>query len=121
MHKITNLTNSPQDLEGTEGTVRLPAMGSVTAEFTPAYIEALRGAGLYEVEEVDAEARARDRGYDTPAKDDIASAIALLDPTNDDHWTVAGLPEVAAVKDALGVSVTRKQIEEAAPEARRPV
>jgi len=52
MHEITNLTNSPQDLESVDGIKRLPAMGSVKGKFSPEYLEALRGAGMYEVREV---------------------------------------------------------------------
>lgn len=52
MHEITNLTNSPQDLEAVDGVKRLPAMGSVKARFAPDYLEALRRAGMYKVAEV---------------------------------------------------------------------
>jgi hypothetical protein len=38
---VTNLTNSPFDLEGG---ARLPAMGSVTGEFSEDYAALLRGA-----------------------------------------------------------------------------
>lgn len=43
MQKLTviNLTNSPQDLEGGH---RLPAMGSVTAEFSDHYAALLRAS-----------------------------------------------------------------------------
>ncbi|WP_066795077.1 hypothetical protein [Sphingomonas soli] len=51
---------------------------------------------------------------------DIGSAIDLLDPANDDHWTGAGLPAVDAVKAILGRDVTRAEINEAAPEFMRP-
>lgn len=50
----------------------------------------------------------------------IKAAVDGLNPKNDDHWTQAGLPEVAAVKAALGADVTRAQIEAAAPDAKRP-
>lgn len=52
MFKITNLTNSPHDL-----VIRLPAMGTVTADFTPAYLDAMRGLGCFEIEEVGAAAQ----------------------------------------------------------------
>lgn len=55
MHKIKNLTNSPYDLESASGVLRLPAMGEVTDEFDAAYIEALSGIGLYDIEAVDGE------------------------------------------------------------------
>jgi hypothetical protein len=49
MHEIKNLTNSPYDLDTVDGSVRLPAMGSVKGKFEPVYLEALRSAGMYEV------------------------------------------------------------------------
>ncbi|MFK4794660.1 hypothetical protein [Sphingobium sp. ZW T5_29] len=52
--------------------------------------------------------------------DEIISALALLDGTNDDHWTAAGLPKVESVAELIGKTVTRKAIEEAAPDAKRP-
>ena len=45
--RIENLVNGPFDLEG--GVV-LPAMGSVTADFRPEYIEILQAAGAVRVE-----------------------------------------------------------------------
>jgi hypothetical protein len=52
--------------------------------------------------------------------DDITSAIALLDPANDDHWTAAGVPAVDAVAELAGKPVTRAAITKAAPDAKRP-
>lgn len=49
MHEITNLTNSPYDLETVEGIKRLPAMGSVKGKFSPEYLEALQGCGMFDV------------------------------------------------------------------------
>ena len=51
---------------------------------------------------------------------DIASAIALLDPADDAHWTEAGLPAVDAVKAIVGRNVTRAEINDAAPDFMRP-
>lgn len=67
------------------------------------------------VAELEAEAAARG-----PDPDLIRAAIDGLDPKNDEHWTKAGLPEVAAVKEALGADVNRAQIEAAVPDAKRP-
>jgi hypothetical protein len=67
------------------------------------------------VAELEAEAAARG-----PDPDLIRAAIDGLDPKNDAHWTKAGLPEVAAVKEALGADVNRAQIEAAASDAKRP-
>ncbi len=63
------------------------------------------------------EAEAATRG---PDADLIRAAIEGLDPKNDAHWTKAGLPEVAAVKEALGADVSRAHIDAAAPDAKRP-
>lgn len=46
---------------------------------------------------------------------DIRKAIENLDPSNDEHWTNAGLPAVNAVSDAVGETVSRQQIAEAYP------
>lgn len=46
----------------------------------------------------------------------IIDALKSLDPTNDDHWTDAGLPLVGVVATASGVvNVTRKDISAALP------
>lgn len=66
------------------------------------------------------ELEARLSGKEEPDADLIKAAIEGLDAKNDEHWTAAGLPEVKAVKAALGSDVTRAQIEAAAPEAKRP-
>lgn len=47
---VTNLTNSPFDLEGG---VYLPAMGSITDEFSDGYAALLRASPGVGVEEVD--------------------------------------------------------------------
>lgn len=57
---------------------------------------------------------------DAATADEIKSAVALLDAKTDAHWTAAGLPAVDAVAELTGKSVTRKAIEEAAPDAKRP-
>lgn len=49
----------------------------------------------------------------------IKTAVEGLDGDDDSHWTGEGLPAVEAVAKALGVAVTRKQID-AATDARRP-
>lgn len=66
MHTIKNLTNSPQDLDAVTGPVRLPAFGTVTAEFGPAYLAMLEGFGLYEVAKDQAEP---DKGEPTDETD----------------------------------------------------
>lgn len=42
---------------------------------------------------------------------DLAAAVALLDDTNDDHWTQAGKPDIAALKSLTGGDVTRAQVD----------
>lgn len=45
----------------------------------------------------------------------IRDALSALDPNNAEHWTGQGLPSMAVVCQLLGETVTRKQVEEAAP------
>ena len=56
---------------------------------------------------------------DVGLNEKIKDALSLLDHTNDEHWTAAGLPEVRVVKDLVGESVSRADIEAVAPELRR--
>jgi hypothetical protein len=56
MHEITNLTNSPFDLENADGVIRLPAMGKVSGVFTPEYLAALEGCGLYSIQAINRKA-----------------------------------------------------------------
>lgn len=60
------------------------------------------------------------KGKEAPTTEDITAAVGMLDKGNDAHWTDAGLPAVDAVRELLGADVTRKQIEAAAPDAKRP-
>lgn len=52
MYKITNLTNGPQELEGTDGKIVVGAHGTATGEFHADYIDLLRGAGVVKIEPV---------------------------------------------------------------------
>lgn len=52
--------------------------------------------------------------------DEIKTAVEMLDKANDAHWTAAGLPAVDAVAELVGKSVTRANITETAPDAKRP-
>lgn len=54
MQKIINLTNSPYDLAGAKGTVRLPAFGSVEGKFSDAYLDILSACGAVTIETIDA-------------------------------------------------------------------
>lgn len=52
----------------------------------------------------------------------IIDGLKSLDPTNDDHWTDAGLPRVDVIAQASGVvNVTRKDIAAAIPNFNREV
>lgn len=53
MQKITNLTNSPYDLRGKNGVVRLPAFGEVVGEFSGEYLEILHSSGAVSISAVD--------------------------------------------------------------------
>lgn len=43
---------------------------------------------------------------------DLASAIALLDDANDEHWTQAGLPDISTLKTLTGGDVTRSMVDQ---------
>lgn len=51
MVTVKNLMNSPDDLDAIEGSVRIAALGMITADFAPEYLTALRGLGYYEITE----------------------------------------------------------------------
>lgn len=48
----------------------------------------------------------------SPGASDLASAIALLDDANDDHWTQAGLPDISTLKTLTGGDVTRAMVDQ---------
>ncbi len=51
----------------------------------------------------------------------IRDALDKLDATNDGHWTADGKPAMKAVEELLGdTSVTRADVDKAAPDLRRP-
>lgn len=49
MITVKNLTNSPFDLQSPKGTVRLPAFGQVSGEFTGEYLQLLKASLSVEV------------------------------------------------------------------------
>ena len=59
MKKITNLTNSPYDLQGVDGPVRLPAFDSVEGEFAGEYLDLLAASMAVRVEDAAEPADAR--------------------------------------------------------------
>ena len=50
---------------------------------------------------------------------DLASAIALLDDANDDHWTQAGLPDISTLKTLTGGDVMRAMVDQLPAEQKR--
>lgn len=42
----------------------------------------------------------------SPGASDLASAVALLDDANDDHWTQAGKPKIQALKSLVDGEIT---------------
>jgi len=50
---------------------------------------------------------------------DLASAVALLDDANDDHWTQAGLPDISTLKTLTGGDVTRAMVDQLPTEQKR--
>ncbi len=44
MVKVINLTNSPYDLQGVDGAIRIPAMGEVEGEFQDEYLALLEAS-----------------------------------------------------------------------------
>lgn len=51
---------------------------------------------------------------------DITAVLAHLDPKNDTHWTSDGKPAMDALNALLKAPITRKRLEEVAPDFRRP-
>lgn len=49
----------------------------------------------------------------------IIQVVNCLDHSDDDHWTEAGLPEVAAVTELCGFRVYRSDIKALCPDAER--
>ena len=60
MKKIINLTNSPFDLASANGPVRIPAFGSVEAEFDDQYLQMLVAGNAVRVESSDEEEEPED-------------------------------------------------------------
>ena len=52
-------------------------------------------------------------------KQKIVDALQKLDPQNDNQWTQDGLPKLDALKFLVGDTVTREQVQEAAPDFTR--
>jgi hypothetical protein len=51
----------------------------------------------------------------------LVDVLNTLDPENDEHWTQNGLASLDVVSEAVGEHVSRKDIEDAAPDFNRDV
>ncbi|WP_313237884.1 hypothetical protein [Delftia acidovorans] len=80
MKKITNLTNSPYDLQGVDGPVRLPAFDSVEGEFSGEYLDLLAASMAVRVE--DAEAPAPAPAPEPSAAEDLHGVDAAAEPAD---------------------------------------
>ncbi len=86
--------------------------GGATGTPTDGTGSGAEGDGVQAGREADAKAQAAS----DPNVLKIIDALKSLDPTNDDHWTDAGLPLVGVIATASGiVNVTRKDISAALP------
>ena len=82
MKKITNLTNSPYDLQGVDGPVRLPAFDSVEGEFSGEYLDLLAASMAVRVEDAEAPAPAPAEPADARAQYE-----ALAGKPADKRWS----------------------------------
>ncbi|WP_047219130.1 hypothetical protein [Delftia lacustris] len=80
MKKITNLTNSPYDLQGVDGPVRLPAFGSVEGEFSGEYLGLLAASMAVRVEDAEAPASAPEPEPEPNADEDLQGVDAAAEP-----------------------------------------
>lgn len=74
MVKVKNLTNSPYDLQGRDGPVRIPAFGEAEGEFTDDYLMILEASGSVVIVS-DTEEGGQGGGSKPPA-DDLAKLRA---------------------------------------------
>lgn len=55
------------------------------------------------------------------SKANVSAALAGLDPTNDEHWTAAGLPAMGEIEARIGTKeITRAEVSEMFPDFKRP-
>lgn len=52
---------------------------------------------------------------------EIKEATTLLDGNNDEHWTQSGEARMEALESVLGYQITRKELDAAVPDFKRPV
>lgn len=75
------------------------------------------GNGSGEAAGVEQDGRLVSEGHGPQASLDerIRAAVLSLDPGTDSHWTSSGKPSLQLVSDSVGVTVTRAQVQAAAP------
>lgn len=129
MTKVKNITDGPKIINGEPNVVLQAGEERDDLVISDAELASARGTGWFEIDgsidplDHDGDGKkggARQPVGDTATVDEIKSALDLLDKDNAEHWTAAGLPSVEAVATLTGKIVTRKAIEEAAPDAKRP-
>ena len=91
MKKITNLTNSPFDLQGVDGLVRLPAFDSVEGEFSGEYLDLLAASMAVRVEDAEAPAPEPSAAEDLQGVDAAAEPAEPAD-THAQYEALAGKP-----------------------------
>lgn len=91
MKKITNLTNSPFDLQGVDGPVRLPAFGSVDGEFSGEYLDLLAASMAVRVEDAEAPAPEPSAAEDLQGVDAAAEPAEPAEPRAQ-YEALAGKP-----------------------------
>lgn len=94
MKKITNLTNSPFDLQGVDGLVRLPAFDSVEGEFSGEYLDLLAASMAVRVEDAEAPAPEPSAAEDLQGVDAAAEPAEPAEPadTHAQYEALAGKP-----------------------------
>lgn len=90
MVTVKNLLNSPDDLQAIGGLVRIPALGSIEADFAPEYLVALKGCGMFEVSDEPISPLDHDRdghlgGVVDPSPLTDAEKLELLDAMTDEE------------------------------------
>jgi hypothetical protein len=71
---VKNLTNSPFDLLSLDGFIRLPAFGSIEAEFSDDYLALLRHSLSVEVSKPETKETTLNRGRGRPKKNGADNA-----------------------------------------------
>jgi len=104
---LRNTSDGPRGFHSAGGFVSLEKGESWTGEILKGELSSATDTGYFNGEGV------------SFSEADILSAVNLLDPKNDEHWTKGGEPSVEAVGEALGGAVSRTQIKAAAPDAKR--